>query len=227
MDDGVYTVPTPTYIDAHARLSTVYFVLVIVGVLRAHAWGIKPSDIALVEVPLLALYCAPFAVGSRLGMTRAAIARLRERVVGAGLDGAYEALVVTLLSLANGMDYGLMLLGTNPPTGSASDSRWIIASACATVNLTVYALFSAEAAPPSRKRADVLVMGAASFVAMMVGCHVVCPEATRMDQKGMFVLYGSVWSAAAWLFFLPAACATAARRAYRASVRSVTRRKLE
>ena len=56
-------------------------------------------------------------------MTRAAIARLRERVVGAGLDGAYEALVVTLLSLANGMDYGLMLLGTNPPTGSASDSR--------------------------------------------------------------------------------------------------------
>ena len=162
-----------------------------------------------------------------MGMTRAAIARLRERVVGAGLDGAYEALVVALLSLANGMDYGLMLLGTNPPTGSAPDSRWIIASACTTVNLTVYALFTAEAAPPSRKRADVLVMSAASFVAMMIGCHIVCPEATRMDQKGMFAPFGSVWSAAAWLLLLPAACATAARRAYRASVRSVTRRKLE
>ena len=75
--------PTSMYIDAHARLSTVYFVLVIVGVLRARSWGIKPSDIALVEVPLLALYCAS---GGESRLARRVGAGSGRRVRGACRD---------------------------------------------------------------------------------------------------------------------------------------------
>ena len=226
-DDKVYTVPTSTYIDAHRGVSTVYFIVAILGVLRAPAWGIKSSDVALIEAPALALYCAPFMVGSRFDATREAIARLRERVIRAGLDGAFEALIVAFFSLANGMDYGLMLRSANLPADSKLDPRAIIAVVCTTVNIIVYALFTAGAAPPSRTRADVVAVGAASFAAMMIGCRIVCPESTSTHGKGMFALYGSAWMTTVWLFLFPVACATAVPRAYRAAVRSVTRPKRE
>ena len=72
MDGSACPIPTSTYIDVHGSLSTLFLVLVILGVLRAPDWGIKPSDVALLQLPALVLYCAPFAMGSRFGMTRAA-----------------------------------------------------------------------------------------------------------------------------------------------------------
>ena len=226
MDGSACPIPTSTYIDVHRSLSTMFLVLVILGVLRAPDWGIKPSDIALLQLPALVLYCAPFAMGSRFGMTRAAIARLREWAVWAGLDGAFEAVLLAAIQLSNGIIRALVFFhGTNPLTGTAPDSRWIIASAVSTVNLTVYALFSAGASPPSRKRADVLVMGAMGSAAMVLPGPVIAPEAAA--RQGMFAPHGSVWSAATWLFLLPVACAMASRHAYRTFVGSVTRRKME
>ena len=150
MDGSACPIPTSTYIDVHRSLSTMFLVLVILGVLRAPDWGIKPSDVALLQLPALVLYCAPFAMGSRFGMTRAAIARLREWAVWAGLDGAYEAVLLAAIQLSNGIIRALVFFrGTNPLTGTAPDSRWIIASAVSTVNLAIYALFSAG---PRRRR---------------------------------------------------------------------------
>ena len=138
------------HVDVHrrtARLSTLYLAVVILGVLRAHSWGIKPSD--MVEVPLLALL-RTVCDGESIWDDIARRLRGSGNAVGAGLDGAYEALVVSRFSFRTELVARSIFRGPIR-RGIRGDTRWIILRG-ATVNLTSTRC-SARTAPPSRKRA--------------------------------------------------------------------------
>ena len=117
MDGSACPIPTSTYIDVHRSLSTLFLVLVILGVLRAPDWGIKPSDIALLQLPALVLMrtvCDGESIWDDARQAAQGMGRL------GGTGWRVRAVLLAAIQLSNGITRALVFFrGTNPLTGLA------------------------------------------------------------------------------------------------------------